>query len=582
MSWNLLRALAAAGAVAAILLPSTARGTLASWNDAEWTHGSPSSALGSAEPCGGAPVYGAAAAARFLGTEAAESVELGVRDEELDAAVVHGVALGVEGTDAPSVAPAEGPRELGSTPPAHTYANPLAIGALGDAAVLAVGGIRVPIGLGSAGVLGQWAQVSGAGTAAGAAGLVDDSGAITVSAEEPDDSLPESARISIGSLLPAAAAIGDVALVVGAVSASSALDGCAMLLADAWDLAPVEAERTYDIAGLDLELDSPPLGELDGLVAAAIPSIESAIAGLGGTAGPLAQAVLQSIDAVVDNPLLPLGSMTGTVTVETPDLGTALGTLLTERLSDGVVTIDLANASVEVDLARLLGTEADGLNRLQPNTRLALDDAAIEGIVARTGALLDAWIDAVVARITTAIRALAVHLDLHLGVAGSLLVVDTGFDGTIGQLLDGGTPARFRVGVRVLGSDLLGLGPLLGGLVNPLADTLAVSVAAPITTDVLARITTLDTALRAIVGPVLDDLATVLGPLPEVLSITVDVEPDQPGAPADTAFIPATARATAQYLVTALRIVLLDLVSATPGAAVRLDLATASAGPVDR
>ena len=90
--------------------------------------------------------------------------------------------------------------------------------------------------------------------------------------------------------------------------------------------------------------------------------------------------------------------------------------------------------------------------------------------------------------------------------------------------------------------------------------------------------TTLGGDLGDVATVVLELLDDLVAALPNVLSVMVNVQPDQPGAPPGSVVVPAGPGSTPQYTVSALRIGLTDGL-APPSVAVLL-FGTASAGPV--
>jgi hypothetical protein len=82
---------------------------------------------------------------------------------------------------------------------------------------------------------------------------------------------------------------------------------------------------------------------------------------------------------------------------------------------------------------------------------------------------------------------------------------------------------------------------------------------------------TAEAAIRSAVVPVTTQAETALAPLADTLTLTVNVQPDQPGAPAGSAA--AGSSLEGEYKVSALRV-------GAVGSTAELYLATASAGPV--
>lgn len=559
------------------LVPSSIAATTASWPDDEWVHDTVGT---SSFDCGTDEGYATTASGRFLSGSL-----LGTNLDNV--AALRGMTLTRDGAGALTVDPSNA-QNLGSAPPTATYANPLDISLLGGIAGLNLTGLQVGLPVGSLGAVNQYAQVSGHGDSTGASGLVDDSGGVLVSASTPDDQLPQPATVSLTSLLGPVTGIADAQAQVGAVGASSSLDWCAALRSSLWgDGSVTGVTRDYGIAGLGVQLSSPLVGNLVSGVSAGLPAIQSAFDGLTGSNGVLSNRIRAQLNLLV--PGLTVGNLTGNVTVSNLNLATTVSSLLTQKLTspDGTVSVDLATGKIDADLAAILGG-AGGLNDLPPNTQLVLNAAVLNPIITRVGALLDAFVTQVTTTITNAIRAATVSVNLAVGlnVAG-IQLVSTGLhlNSTLGGLVDG--TATFTVDPPQFVSGTL-LGTLLGilGVGNTVASLttailgLATGLVAPlgnaVTTTVLGLVTTLGATLTGLVTPIVTAVGTIVNRLPQVLSLAVNVQPDQPGAPSGTTFIPASGDSSAQYLVTALR---LGLVPFSGGTVAHAAFGTASAGP---
>lgn len=576
------RALAGVSVAAAtvVVVPLGISATTASWPDTEWVHGAP---LGTQTlDCGTTTGFASTASGRFLSGE--------LLGTDLDTIVaLEGVRTSVDGAGTATVDPADA-LDQGSTPPTYTYTDPLEISVLGGIAGLDLTGLEVGLPIGSAGAVNQYAQASGLGTAAGAAGLVSDSGGVLVSQYAADDTLPGPATISLASLLPAVTGVAaDPELEVGSVGASSQLDGCAALRSILWNDGPaVDADREYGIASFDLSLESAILGSIVTDTNTAVTTINASLNGLLGPSGGIATAITGQLNVGLGSIAgVSLGATTGTVALSGLDIAGAVTPLLSAPLNDPYVSIDLSAGTVEIDLAALLNGP-DGLNGLDPNTELLLNAAVIDDIVDRVGDLLDTRVLQITNAITTAIRAATLEVNLstplRLVVLGSpvqVANVAVTSSTTLASLFDG--TATFGVSLNVLP----GLSPaaqlalsavqaLLNTAIAGLQTSLVSPVATAIANVVLGTLTTLGSTLAAVVTQVVDALAVVLAPLPGVLSIMVNVQPDQPGAPDPGDDVPQSGDSTASFTVTALRLGLLD----TLGTAAAVDFATASAGPV--
>ncbi|MFB2555601.1 choice-of-anchor G family protein [Herbiconiux liangxiaofengii] len=572
-------ALVSTAVLTTALVPSTIAATTASWPDEEWVHGTVGT---SSFACGTDEGYAATAFGRFLSGE--------LLTQDLDSlAALNGVELDRAADGALAVDPPTS-IDQGSAPPTATYTNPLNVSLLGGVAGIDLTGLTVGLPVGSAGAVNQYAQVSGYGTAAGASGLVSNSGGVGVTPTTPDADLPEPATVGLSTFLPAAAGITDARLEVGAVAASSTLDWCAALRSALWGDGSVSGVvRDYGIAGLGLEIDSPLIGDLVDDVSTGLPAVQSSIDSLLGTNGLISNSISTALLARLVSGLA-VGDVTGTVGLSGLDLAGSVATLLTTPLGDGVVSIDLVNGTISVDLDELLGYDSTSINNLAPNSELVLDDLVVNDLVERVGDLLDDFVTDVVTELTNEIRAATLTVDLGLRVnllAGlvPLVAVTVDLVAPLGAVID--STATFTVGATALGAAIV-LNPLLSplgltlngllGIVNALAPFLVSPVANAVGTTAIGAVTTLGSTLSLATAPIVTALSAVVGALPQVLSLMANVQPDQFGAPGDTGFEQADGDSSAQYLVTALRVGIAPVV---PGEVASLSFATASAGPVD-
>jgi len=572
-----VRAALAASIGAVLVVPLGITATTASWNDAEWVH---EDALGTATlDCAQNPAVESRSRGTFLAGEL-----LGI---DLDAiAQLDDMRLTVQADGTPVPDPANA-IDLGSTPPTYTFANPLNVTALGIVGV-DLTGFSVGLPGAALGAANQWAQGSTSGRAAGASGLINDSGAVLVSDSTPDDDLPRPATIDLTALLPTIAGLDTATLEVGAVAASSQLDGCAALLEQVWGVAPAQpvSLRDYGIASLGVTLDAPAVGDLTGAVTTTVGDLETAVAGLVGQNGLIAQNLRTALALRV--PGIAAASTTGTVTISGLNLQSTVAPFLGLQLQGNGFTIDLANGRILVDIERLTGP----LNGAAPNTELVLNAGVVNAIVAEAGSLLDDWADDVTDALRTAIRnaQLKITLSTTVSAAGyTLATVSLGLDATIGAVMDGNAtvgvtlsnqPTGAVVNIINLALSAAGL-PTLTTILNTLTasgSALTTSLANLLTTQLFDRITTLGATLSTRSAPVVSVLADVVNALPRVVSVMVNVQPDQPGAPPSPTSIAATSRSTAEYAVTALRLGLADF--AVPDDVAHVLFGTGSAGPV--
>ncbi|TDN46524.1 hypothetical protein EDF64_101390 [Curtobacterium flaccumfaciens] len=586
--------------VAPIAVPSTA-----SWSDREFVTGD----LGTSSfDCGTDAGYTATASSRFLGGSLA-----GVDLDTL--ATVRGVDVAKTGSAPAAVEPAGAP-ELGTVQPyAQAFGNPLDVGLLGDLVGIDLTGLGVGLPAGSAGAVNQVATVAGTGDAVAASGLVADSGGVLVTDATPTSELPDPASITLGRALPGIADVTDVGLEVGAVGANARLAGCDALQEDVWggvvqqtlrtnlraavqravavadadadadavaDAGATGVERDYGIASLDLRVDSPLVGALVTAVDDTVTQLDAAVDALGGSDGVLAKTIGQGVLGVLGGLTgsLGLGTVGGTVVLTGPDLAGAVSPLLADPLQDpgGTLALDLAAGTIRVDLAHLLGDDEQGLNDLPANHEVVLDAVTLNAIADRLGQVVDAWSTRVTTALTTALGTIQLRIALAADLSAPLLgvrvpiaklsvAVDTG----VAALMAGRT--TLSVGVDLLGLPLGGLLGVVTGLATSLVNPLTQAVVGTLTTRLFAVVGTLGTTITTtVVRPLLTALATVLGGLPGVLSLRVNVQEDTaPGRIAD-------GRATTgRYTETALRLTIAD--GLVPGGLARVDLATATVGP---
>lgn len=572
-----IRAALAAATGMLLVVPLGITATTANWNDAEWVH---DDALGTGVlDCAQNPALESRSRGTFLAGEL-----LGV---DLDAiAQLDDMRLTVR-PDGGAVPDPANALNLGSPPPTSTFANPLNVGELGIAGV-DLTGFSVGLPGAALGAANQWTQGAPTGRAAGASGLINDSGAVLVSDTTPDSDLPRPATIDITALLPTVAGLNAARLEVGAVAARSQLNGCAALLDQVWGVPAAQpiAQRAYGIAGLGLVLDAPAVGALTGAVTTTVGQLETAVAGL--TGGAISEALSETLRLRVST--LASTQTTGTVTITGLDLRSTVAPFLALQLRGNGFTIDLANGRILVDLERLTGP----LNNAAPNTQLVLNAGVVNAITAEAGALLDAWATDVTAALRSAIRNAQVSVALTVKVTAAnydLATVKLALTSTIGNVVDGNVAVGVSLSdvptgpiVTVINAALAAIGvPSLSVILVALSPAqsgpaLTTSLTSLLTTRLLNPVTTLGTTLSTLSAPVVTVLATVLNALPSVVSVMVNVQPDVSGAPPGSTYTLPTARSTAEYAVTALRLGLADF--ATPSDIAHVLFATGSAGPV--
>ncbi len=593
---------ASASLVVALVAAAGVTASAASYTDQEWD-----TAEVAALDCTADGLGSSTASGRLLGGD--------LLSIDLDSvAELSGVRVDNDGTDA-TPDPLSADVVAGSDDEA--YQNPLDVTAL-SAINLALGGLLVlPLDT-PVGVVGQYARADAALSSTGAAGAVTDDGAIDLETEDDPfvegDERPDLATLELGTLLESAlgdtladavTGLTDLRLEIGALASVATLDGCSL----AWDGDIAAAvDREYAIAGLDLDVDSPLVGDLVTAASGALDGVETAVNGLASDDGLL--------DSITTGVVGALAGVLGTIGVSSPtvdlavtvDLSAATA-LLDDTISDddGVLAIDLAAGTVTVDIEALFGAVygSDGLNGLAPNTELLIDD---DVLAALEDALTDAianWVSDLTDAVTAALDAVTVEAAVTLPLAVEILSVDVTLgelvlevDASLADLLSGDAVVSVTMNqeaglcaIPVVGSIACGL---VNTLVAALTDVVLDAVALSIGTAVQGALTTigatfestLDTALDAPVAALLALLDGTLGFLFDedtgVLSILVNAQndPTDVGAgpePTDWAGFPVAdpPASTGRYDVDALRITVLGVLDPLE---VTLDLARSSVG----
>lgn len=563
-----LRRQAAAG-TSAIIVAAAAFLSLSSGTDAAWTD---DEYVGTAA---GVMIAGNCSTTTLFRTESAARQLSGLLGaDELDSlAALQGLSVeNARGTV--SVAPASA---IQINP--VTFSAPLEASALGSPLLSATLGLDAAAG--EAGAYNQWGRATGSGQAAAAAGTVNDqSGAIDATGTaDGSATMPRSASINLSSLVPASAA--DMTLDIGAVASSAEVDAC--LLVNGWPTPnPVPVEnRTYGIAGADLKAGVPSVQSMAAATTSAIDDAVDDLAALDDPGGQVTTTINTGISALVQGAAgsLTLGTVDTVITIGTLDLS-GVQPLLTGTISDGVVTIDLSNSSATVNLAALRGG-ANGFNGLPPNTVIGIDQALLQEVSQRTTALLAEWSSGMALALEQALEAATFTMQTQVVLRADVPLLGTvdvarlsiGYATTLGAFLDGSAPQP-TITTEVLSGALSGLDTLLTPILTALNNgtgTVVQGVLVPALQGTSGVIPTAVTGIEGAADGVTAELDAILDPLAGVLSLTINVQPDQPGAPVTSAA--AGNSAPGEYKISALRI-------ATLGNAAEIYLATASAGPL--
>jgi hypothetical protein len=565
----------AAGAIAILAVPFMTSSSLASWTDQEWAHTEP---LGTTSlDCGTTTGFTTQAAGRQV-----SGTLLGTDLDTL--AAVRGVSNKIDGALNETYAPTPGAHDLDPTSTTtFTRATSLNVGVLSPLVGVFLPTVDVPTPPSLAvGTLAQYSQVRPTGIATGATGAVTNQSGIATIGDYGASTPPSNGSISLKSVLGSAIGsnIADVSLDIGAVSALSRVDGCDVLRQATWDIpaAPSAVTRDYDIANLDLTLTSPALAGLVTQVDTSVGQLQTKLNGLQGSLTTSLTTLLNQLDVNLGV----LGVTTagsGVSVTNIPDVAASVSTLLTGFSdADGIVTLSPRTGIIKVNLAKLLnGT--NGLNSLGANTQFLLTPAVLSNIGTRVANLVTSWRTQVINVLTAAANGTHLKIDLTATVTAVVLVttvnvakVKIAIDADLGALHSNDSLLTAGVTLEVL--DAVLLGGLLDSVLKPFL-TSVTSLIRNAINDIYATITTLDTTLAAGVPVVANAVALVFSTLQPIFSLYVNVQPDEPGAPPATSFIPATSTSTAEYKVTALRIGILD--GARP---ISVNLGTASAGPV--
>lgn len=580
LTWS-AATLAAVIAVASVVL------TNASWRDAEWSH-----AAVSVLDCDAAGAYATRGAGRLLGGE--------LLGTDLDSiAALEGLTVtndGVSSTPTPPTA-----TSLGN----DAYANPVEVTALSSISASLGGLLTFPVDT-DAGVLNQYGRAAANGQSAGAAGMVNDSGAIDPSLEPSGPGTPTFATIELGDILSSQLGSGagggvtnltGVRLAVGVVAATATLDACAARWSgDVYG----SLVRDYYIAGLVAELDSPLATDLAATVNAVVAALDADL-----TAAASDTTLLANTSGAVTTALTPL---LGTLEVTDPSTTialdanlTALDALLSTPIEDagGIVSIDLATGIVRIDTAALFD-QTNGLNNQAPNTPLLLNASVINALTAAVESALSDWTSDVITAAQAALDATNVTATTTLSVVGPtgtvLGTLSVGLDAPLNALLDGSAPVTASFveeggACTTLPAACADVDTLVATIGTSLPATLGPAVASLVATPVDAASTTalaaLDTNLQAITAPLVTMLGDSLGFLfgaDAVLSVVLNAQnapdpsedvghPEPSWAGSLPGFV-ADPYATGRYDVAAVRVVGIGALSG----GLALDLARASVG----
>lgn len=590
-SWRQIAGIATLSVVVATL-PGIAI-TNASWIDQEYDVAS----LNTLQ-CAGNTDLSSRATSRFLyGTVGSGP------DNSLDTlAGVTGIVVTNTGTTQSAIAGSPGAVVAGSG-----YAAPLSASAI-NGVVQTGTNVSLPLTW-PVGTYQQYGRALDTGFSNSAAGAVSNAGAIDTGA--PGLS-PGVGTLSLSTLPGIGTTLGtltDVALSVGAVGSTASLDGCAF----AWTGGTptgAQLQRNYLVSSLTATATSPTVaalfnttGSITNLVQADLNTefgtnvtsgeAETAIsaAGIGALTTAVSTGLLSPLLGPVNSALGLLGvslsvndasALKAASTVVTVNAAPVTA-LLSSTISDGVVTVNLANGAIGFDVGALSG----GLNNRPANTEL-LTDAEVADVTARVNTLLTAQIAAIRTALTTALETATVAVSLTVAIragANDVMQVQVGYAGTLRQFVDG-TAATPLVTVSGPTITIIGSGPVQNALISTGAVGILGTVlgtVSSVTTTVLdtaqsqafdellgTQLESILTSARALEASALGVLSPLMTALGGLLTLTINAQPDQPGGGA----VPSSSAQTGEFFVSALRL------SAVNGAnsLLNLWLATSSVG----
>ncbi|MFD1345607.1 choice-of-anchor G family protein, partial [Nesterenkonia halotolerans] len=399
---------------------------------------------------------------------------------------------------------------------------------------LNLGGISVPLGLSGAveaGLLNSYSQSSAPTESYATSGAVGSDGSVSVNPGNTFGYASVDLTSALSSLgLGTEGLVDDLSLQLGALATTATSNEGG-------------TDLGYTLAGSRLSIDAP---ALDGLVSAAtgdsgvVAELDTTVNNLAGSDGTL-QSAINGIGEITQpvSGLLDVG-VEGTEISVTTDLQAVAEGVLTQQLTsdNGSVVIDLGEGQIYVDLAAING---GSLNGLDPNTPV-LSSGQVGEIVTEVTSLLTNVQGQLETALTESLEnsiltvELDLELDVELPVVGSVASTTTGatvsgtllqfatdagqptvaiapptFGGSIGTILN-------ALGVGSIGELVTGLlNPVLGAVVGAAGDSVSTALEA---TDEVGN------QVDGIVQPVLSGLTPVLQGIENVVSVTVNVQPD--------------------------------------------------------
>ncbi|WP_198395037.1 choice-of-anchor G family protein [Brevibacterium yomogidense] len=410
--------------------------------------------------------------------------------------------------------------------------------------------------LGEVGALNSFAESPNGTTSTASAGAVGTDGAINLDPDNPGAYGP--AQVDLTNLF---AQLGLDAIT------DAVLDEASLELGAAASTATKEAgdvSSEYLLAGADLNVSSPLVGDLTTGVDGALGDVGDVVNGALATDGVLGETVgaLEALN--LDLVIAQLGISDAELGIN--GLDTALtelsNTLLVEPLEDenGMVSVNLSTGVIHVDLEQVYADShgVEDLNGLGANTRL-LDEETISGITTAVAEALGTLTTKVTDGVEDVLNNTEVVIDLGAQLRVAILSsdVDITVNTTLGYLA--GTSDVEPV-IEVDGN-LLGLP--LGSLLGTLSDILVPAVLDILRPAVGGLLDTagdgLSSTLTGVLDPVLDGLGPVFDALNEVAEVTINEQPE-PGQLGDESF---TVNALSLEVLPAASVANVDLGSST-------------------
>ncbi|MFF2052963.1 IPT/TIG domain-containing protein [Leifsonia sp. NPDC058194] len=376
----------------------------------------------------------------------------------------------------------------------QTNANNLNVGVLGVVNIAAPGGIQIPLDLGGAGVVSQYASALQSGSSVGASGLTSAAGDVGTGITPKPGIAPGPLHVNL------AQAVSSLGLPTATLNELAQLDlSLGVTGARAAQAAPAAPTGAYSIAGAGLSFHSATVAGLTGAINSQVTTVQNLVNGLAGANGTLASAL-----SILNIP----GVLNTTATVTASNLQGAVAPLLAGDITNPAypgVTINLGTGTVTVDLSQITGLEGQA-----PNTNV-LSAAVISEIGNRVTGIVGGLITQIQTVLTSTTNALAINLSAS--VLGLPVVT---VNETIGQLLAGNTSGISVAGIAVG----IPLTTVLSALLTP-----------------LNAIGTAITALGpAVLAPVAGTLVPALNPvLSQVVGLTVNNQSTSGGVFTETA-----------------------------------------------